>query len=245
MKKTFRRIAAFISTAVMAVSCGAITTSASEATASLSLTDAKGIAGQSISVDVVLNTDNMCNGYDIDVTFDDRLELKKVTGCFATDTIDNVTTIINFTGQTFKDGKAVSTLIFDIPEDAKESDTYDIEISRVGNFCYKGGEFVSPEFNNATISVLEEAKPVTNHLVYVYEEKTVVALRGDVNNDGQVNLYDTIEIAENMACVIQLKGANAFFADVNQDGKVDLYDAIALCRYSISSDKNNAWANII
>lgn len=245
MKKTFRRIAAFISTAVMAVSCGAMTTSASEATASLSLTDAKGIAGQSISVDVVLDTDNMCNGYDIDVTFDDRLELKNVTGCFATETNDNVTTIINFTGSTFKDGKAVSTLTFNIPKDAKESDTYDLEITRVGNFCFNGGEFISPELNNATIGVLEEAKPVTNHLVYVYEEKTVVALRGDVNNDGKVDLYDTIEISKNMACIIKLDGANAFFADVNQDGKIDLYDAIAICRYGISSDKNNAWASII
>lgn len=249
MKKTFRRIATFIATAIMAVSCGTTTSFASEANASLTLVDASGIAGKSVTVDLVLDTGNTCKGYNIDVTFDDRLELTNISGAFSSEIIGNVATVINLTGEAFKDGKAVSSLTFEIPKDAVEGETFDVEVTSIVNFCDGIGEYSNPVIEDATITVLETAKRVTNHMVYKYEEQGVatskVALRGDANFDGRVDLYDSILIAKKMISVMNLDNQQSFFADVNQDGVVNLYDAVAICRFGLASDKNNAWGSII
>ncbi len=245
MKKfTLKKASALFATAIMAMSCGTMTSFADDS-ASMTLTSAKAFAGKSVTVDLVLETGDICSGYDITVEFDEELSLESIDGAFASEVNGNVISIINLQGVPFKDGKACTTLTFEVPEDSVAGEEYAVEISKIGSFCTDSEEIENPVINNSTITVLETAKPVTNHLIYVEKNVEVVALRGDSNGDGKVDLYDIVSVTKSMMSVVTLDTQNAFFADVNQDGKVDLYDAISLCRYSMASDKENAWSNII
>lgn len=245
MKKfTFKRVAAFFATAIMAASCGTMTSFADD-TASMTLTSANAFAGKSVTVDLTLETGDTCSGYDLSIEFDEELTLESVDGAFASEVNGNVVTVINFQGLPFKDGKACTTLTFEVPEDATAGEEFEVEVSRIGSFCTDSGEIEAPVVNNSKIKVLESAKPVTNHLIYVEKNVEVVALRGDSNGDGKVDLYDIVRVTKSMMAIVTLDTQQAFFADVNQDGKVDLYDAISLCKYSMASDKENAWSEII
>lgn len=249
-KSTFKKIGTMLATAIMTVACCAMnTTSASESNVSLNLTEASGVAGQCVTVNLVIESGNACTGYDVDVQFDDRLEVKNVGGVFATETIGNVTTLINLTGAAFKDGKAVSSITFELPKDANEGDVYDISFSRIGEINSDNGDFENPVAMGTTITVLESAKKVTNHKVFVTEvngvEVSQVGLRGDADGDGQIGVYDAIKIAEKMVNRGDMDAAGEYFADVNNDSQANLYDAIAICRYMLSSDKANAWGKII
>ncbi len=247
-KTTLRRLSALFATAVMAVSCSTMRLSAQSGTASITLTDATSVAGKFVTVDLMANTGNLCAGYNIDVAFDSDLELKKVEGVVSSCQIDNVVSLVNFTGTYFKDDTVLSTLTFEIPEDAEEGEEFDVRIQTITNFCTDSCEFENVVINNSTIKVLESAKAVTNYMVYVEEGNTTsteVALRGDANGDGKVDLYDAILVTRRMMSMEKFNKKQDFFANVNEDGAVDLYDAIGICRYGMASDKANAWGEII
>ena len=74
---------------------------------------------------------------------------------------------------------------------------------------------------------------------------TEVALRGDVNGDGKVDLYDAISLSNRMMGKEELNKKQEFFANVNEDSALNLYDVIGICRYGMASDKENAWGEII
>ena len=245
-KTTLRRLSALFATAVMAVSCGTMSTSAQAGTASMGLTETSAVAGKCVTVDLVLNTGNVCSGYNVDIEFDSELVLKSVQGVTASCQIENVVTLIEFTGAYLPDDEAVATLTFEVPEDAAEGQKYDIRIQKITNFCKDNEEFKNVITNNSSINVVESAKNVTNHKVYIdNQNKTEVALRGDANCEGRVDLYDAIAITKKMMGKEKFNQKQEFFADVNEDGKVDLYDTIAICMYSMASDKDNAWGEII
>ena len=85
-------------------------------------------------------------------------------------------------------------------------------------------------------------------MVYIEEKGNTnaeVALRGDVNGDGNVDLYDAIMVTKKMMSMENLNKKQEFFANVNEDQATDLYDAISICRYNMSADKENAWGEII
>lgn len=253
MKKTLKGMSALFAAAIMAVSCGTITSFANEPVATAKLSETSGLAGSVVSVELSLDTDNMCTGYNFNVEFDKALELKAINGVFASEVNDNVVTVVNFTGSCFEDNKAVTSFTFEIPADATEGTSYDVSISYVDDFTYSGGSFVDPVVKSGKINVIEGKKAVSNYMVYEYVNEnnvtvTEVALRGDVNGDGKVNLQDTISVAKNMLNknrAAKFNDKQNFYADVNQDGKVDLQDIISLSRYGLASDKNNAWATII
>lgn len=249
MKKTLRRMSALLATAVMAVSCGTMSVSAEETSAAVNLSDSVAVAGKFVTVDLTLESGNRCAGYNLDIQFDSELKLRRVEGVVTSCVIDNVVTLVNFTGTHFNDGVVMSTLTFEVPEDAEEGTIYDVTVSRVGNLCNGNiGEFDNVEITDSTITVLEAAKPVTNHMVYVEEKgntNTEVALRGDVNGDGKVDLYDAIMVSKKMMALENLNKKQEFFANVNEDDSTDLYDAIAICKYGMAKDRENAWNEII
>lgn len=252
-KNTLRRLSALLAASVMTVVCGATNAFANDEEASLKLTSSDGVAGQSVVVNLVLETGDICTGYDVDVEFDDRLELKSVGGVLVTETIGNVATVINLTTDVFEDNTPVSSLTFVVPEDADEGDSYDIRVSRIGKITSENGYIENVTATGTTINVLESVKKVANHMVYVTNQNGVevskVGLRGDADMDGKIDLYDAIRVAVKMSNKTAKRSyydpIGDYFADVNGDGAVNLYDAIAISRYMRSSDKSNAWGTII
>lgn len=245
---TLKRLSAFFATAVMAVTCNPMNLSAEAGAATLTLTDTSAVAGKYVTVDLTMNTGNQCAGYNIDVEFDNALTLVNVEGVASTCTIDNVVTLINFTGTNFADGKVLSTLTFEVPANAEEGAIYNVGVQTITNFCTAREEFTDVIVDNSKITVIESAKKVTRHIVYMAEDgsgSAEVALRGDINNDGKVDLYDVILVTKKMMKKQSLNDKQTFFADVNEDSSVDLYDAIGICRFGMAKDKDNAWENII
>jgi len=248
MKNTFfKRLSAIFATAAIAASCSTVMASAQAGTASMTLTDATAIGGNLVTVDLMVNTNNLCAGYNIDIEFDDDLVLKNVEGVMTTCTVENVVSLVNFTGTYFKDDKVLSTLTFEVPADASEGEEYDVRVKGITNFCTDTEEFENVVINNSTIEILESGdKGVTDHMVYVEEgatTSTVVGMRGDVNNDGKVDLYDALAVAKQMMSIEELDAKQSFFGNVNEDGKIDLYDVINICKYGLAADKS--WGSII
>ena len=73
----------------------------------------------------------------------------------------------------------------------------------------------------------------TEVLSFVYSAaKTEPAfLLGDVNDDGDVDLSDAIQILRYDAGLIELEGNALLAGDVNDDGETDISDAILILRY--------------
>lgn len=59
---------------------------------------------------------------------------------------------------------------------------------------------------------------------------SVVAKPGDVNGNGECDLYDVIEICKSFMGMVTLTNEQKTVADYNNDGKIDLYDAIAVAK---------------
>lgn len=246
MKKTLKRLSALLATAVMTVSCGVMNAFASESNASFTLTSTSSEAGSLAVVDLVLESQNQCNGYQLNIKYDDRLELvENVKGAFAIEYMKDVNSvyIVNLSGSPFADG-AVSTLTFRLPEDAAAGETFDVTITDIDDARYNDGIARTAVINNSTITV----KKVSDILVYeTVVNGTVVtesAPRGDVNGDGKVELSDLIAAAKSMVTKKSTERAD-FFADVNQDGKVDLQDLVIMAKYNLAKDKTNAWEKIM
>lgn len=54
-------------------------------------------------------------------------------------------------------------------------------------------------------------------------------VKGDVNNDGTIDLYDILEIQKHMAEIMTFDSRNKYYSsDTNYDGKTDLYDILQI-----------------
>ena len=56
-------------------------------------------------------------------------------------------------------------------------------------------------------------------------------LWGDVNRDGDVDLYDLLTLQQYLAKNITLTETQLLISDVTKDDKVDLYDLLTLQQY--------------
>ena len=245
MKKILSKVCGFCSTIIVAMSSAAIVNADDVNT--LSLSDATAVAGDLVAVELSINTSNLCAGYNLDIEFDNELTLKSVEGVMTTCTIDNVVSIVNFTGTYFKDDKVLSTLVFEVPSTAATGEEYDVIVSNITNFCTDCAEFENVVVNNSTITVLDGGEQKTlNYMTYVEEGDTTstsVALRGDVNGDDKVDLYDAISVAKATIGKETLDNKQSFFGNVNEDEVINLYDIISICRYSMAEDKS--WGDVI
>ena len=59
------------------------------------------------------------------------------------------------------------------------------------------------------------------------------ALIGDVNNDGIVDVMDSILIQRYTTDKVELTDEQLYVADVNDDGQVDVIDAMQIQKYSV------------
>lgn len=85
------------------------------------------------------------------------------------------------------------------------------------NNAYFKWPFSSRSSNNLQISI----------------SKTLDILYGDVNEDGEINLQDVIEISKFIAGQIELTDAQKQKADIDQDGVIDTADTQILAEYIV------------
>ncbi len=74
---------------------------------------------------------------------------------------------------------------------------------------------------------------IENKVVKTYEigEITISALKGDVNFDGKVNIYDAIAVLSHISNIESLGEEALAVADVNADDAVDVLDATQILKY--------------
>ena len=56
-------------------------------------------------------------------------------------------------------------------------------------------------------------------------------LRGDISGNGEIDLYDAIEIAKYMMGLVKFNNEQLNIADYDGNGVVDLYDAIGVAKH--------------
>ncbi len=163
MKKNVfsRTLAVLASTAVL----GAASMISASAAQSLSISDAEGYAGDTVTLSVNVECDNNFESLDIVTNFDEALTAaiaKPANGTsVASDAGAGYCTVVAYGSAAIADG-AVATIDFTIPEDAQAGDTYTVEVTAVNTFAIFEGDDIAETVPvaNGTITVLEE-EPVT------------------------------------------------------------------------------------
>ena len=74
MKKIFKKLLGLGVAAVMVLG-NCLMVSANQSTATLSLSDVNAIAGKLVTVNLTMETGNLCAGYNVDIEYDERLTL--------------------------------------------------------------------------------------------------------------------------------------------------------------------------
>ena len=216
MKKIFKKLLGFGVAAVMVLG-NCLMVSANQSTATLSLSDANAIAGKLVTVNLTMETGNLCAGYNIDIEYDERLTPVSIEGAVATCQIENVITLVNFTGTYFADNKVYSSITFEVP--------MNVEVGTV----------------NSKITVIEAPAENSISTFVIFNEGSAEAemgLRGDANNNGSVDVLDAIALCKEVMGNNNLKANEKFFGDVNQDGNIDLMDVINVCKFTLNTDKD-------
>lgn len=263
-KNTIMRIATIIATAVMTAACGTVGASAANVrmtrtaktatrknnstSQSIELTDADAVAGKVVNVDLNLFADDACSGYTLSVEFDEALEFRRVNGGAVFNQEDNLVHITGFTPYTFEDGK-VGSMTFVVPEDALANETYEIRIMKVKNFGNLEGEFTDYTVEHAEINIIETDQKKGNFMAFESkvggDTEVQIGLRGDVNGDGKVDVFDAVALAQATMGKNDITEASRFFGNVNNDDSFDVFDAVSIARYSIISGQSGAWATVL
>jgi hypothetical protein len=247
-KNILMKISAVLSSAIMAVTAGTFAASAAsyDSEHSLALESSDALAGKIVNIDLDMVSGNLCDGYTISVEYDSDLQFKRVNGGATYAQDGNIINITGFTPYTFEDGK-VASISFEVPEDAKENEIYDVRIVNIKDFgTLDDGNFDNVSVTNAQIKVKEAATKTSNYMVFVtqinQDYQTQIGMRGDVNNDGKVDIFDAIVVAQSTVGKTNIKSdASKYFGNVNEDESFDIFDAISIARYTTS----NSWVQVI
>ena len=86
-----------------------------------------------------------------------------------------------------------------------------------------------------TITVSSDANGLSDSMQIIVNEKPKL-LKGDVNRDGKVALYDAFRILRQAIIGGDLLDDELYIMDYNDDGKVALYDAFRFLRQAILED---------
>ncbi len=132
----------------------ALTGSNQQATISLIGKDAK--PGENVSVEMVMNTNNLCSCYDVLVEYDARLDFESAVGAQATCDFEDggrkFISLVGYSTETFKDGETVVTINFKVPEMA-ENDDYEVKFSEIKDFSTDVANFEDYKSNDTVITV--------------------------------------------------------------------------------------------
>lgn len=243
MKKIFKKLLGFGVAAVMVLG-NCLMVSANQSTATLSLSDANAIAGKLVTVNLTMETGNLCAGYNIDIEYDERLTFKKITGVVVAEENEqykNVISLVNFTGTYFVDNKVYSSITFEVPKDVEVGTEFEVNFKTITNFTTDTAEFEDYSLVNSKITVIEAPAENSISTFVIFNEGSAEAemgLRGDANNNGSVDVLDAIALCKEVMGNNNLKANEKFFGDVNQDGNIDLMDVINVCKFTLNTDKD-------
>lgn len=110
---------------------------------------------------------------------------------------------------------------------------------------FSGGtiEITDPESPAVTMTVIPvtqpentETQPITTTVIPVttvpetQETEPETQLKGDISGNGEIDIYDAIEIAKEILGMRTFTEAEKQIADINGDGMVNLYDAIEIAK---------------
>lgn len=246
MKKIFKKLLGFGVAAVMVLG-NCLMVSANESVATLKLSDANAIAGKLVTVNLTMETGNLCAGYNVDIEYDERLTPISVEGVVAYDwykddvTVKNLISLVNFTGTYFADNKVYSSITFEVPKDIKVGTEFEVNFKTIRDFTTDTAEFEDYSLVNSKITVIEAPaeNSISSYVIFNEGSKEAeVGLRGDANNNGSVDVLDAIALCKEVMGNKNLKANEKFFGDVNQDGKIDLMDVINVCKFTLNTDKD-------
>lgn len=238
--------------AAVAMAAGTLAASAetavrqnNSASQSIELTGADTLAGKIVNVDLNMFTNNECEGYTITVEYDSDLQFKRVNGGATYNQEGNLIRITGFTPYSFEDGK-IGSITFEVPDDAKENEIYDVKIAQVKDFGTLEENYQNYTTVDAQIKVIGTANKTSNYMVFVTEinnEANIkVGVRGDVNDDGNVDIFDAVAVAQSTVGKAQVNSeASRYFGNVNEDESFDIFDAISIAKYTTSND----WSQVI
>lgn len=241
MKKIFKKLLGIGVAAVMVLG-NCLVASANESVATLKLSDANAIAGKLVTVNLTMETGNLCAGYNVDIEYDERLTpVKPIKGVAATCQIGNVITLVNFTGTYFVDNKVYSSITFEVPKDVEVGTEFEVNFKTIRDFTTDTAEFEDYSLVNSKITVIEAPAENSLSTFVIFNEGSAEAemgLRGDANNNGSVDVLDAIALCKEVMGNKNLKANEKFFGDVNQDGKIDLMDVINVCKFTLNTNKD-------
>ena len=244
MKKIFKKLLGF-GVAAMMVLGNCLVVSANQPTATLSLSDANAIAGKLVTVNLTMETGNLCAGYNVDIEYDERLTpvypIKGVVVAAANEQYKNVISLVNFTGTYFADNKVYSSITFEVPMNVEVGTEFEVNFKTIGNFTTDTAEFEDYSLVNSKITVIEAPAENSISTFVIFNEgsaKAEMGLRGDANNNGSVDVLDAIALCKEVMGNNNLKANEKFFGDVNQDGNIDLMDVINVCKFTLNADKD-------
>ena len=107
----------------------------------------------------------------------------------------------------------------------------DSEMKIIANYAY---------LNEDNTACILDTKYTGNHNVYINIDTikltltyNVTPLKGDINKDGKVSLYDAFRILRKIILEEYLTEEQEYIMDYNDDGKVSLYDAFRFLRQVI------------
>ena len=104
------------------------------------------------------------------------------------------------------------------------------EIKAAKKYKANVGSGVTYEYDDETISNFTEEELKLSPTAYT-PSGAATPLLGDVNGDGDVDLYDLLTLQQYLAKNITLTEAQLLISDVTKDDKVDLYDLLTLQQY--------------
>ncbi len=212
----------------------------------IKLMSTTGMAGDSAVVQLVPSSGNKCVAYDLLVEYDSRLLLedKDVAGanahCIFEEGGKSYVSLVGYTSGVFADGDAMAALNFHLPQDATESDVYEVNITTVTDFSSSYATFENYETQNAVISVCESSRPNDKFKEFKMFKRyaangdligSAVGYRGDANNDGKADVRDAAGVANFCATKSGIDDMGQYFGDVDDSGRMDVRDAAKIARY--------------
>ena len=197
----------------------------SKSGATVTLEGSTAAPGQEVNVPVILYTGNRCTSYDMSIEYDSRLEFVEASGAmYATPYEENghsYVALLGFKTSPYKDGKAIATLTFAVPEDVQENTNYEVKVGKIENLLLDYECFSNADTVNTVISV--------NDVHNVYSN----GCKGDVNGDGKADIIDAAAIAKAVAGkkINKISEYGQRFGDVNEDGVLNIMDAARIAVY--------------